>query len=309
MVISIVIPMYNAEKYLKRCLDSVLVALKDTKGEIILVDDCSRDKTLGIAKAYQKKHGETIRVLQSEAHGASGARNMGARFAKGKYLWFIDADDYIREDSVSKLVEEAEKTGADIVMMGAKRVGWDENKSSPLSAVRKDEPNYKSRFVRYGIGPWQLLLRREWWVKHDLKFAEGIIHEDMELMSSLILFTDKFSSVDELLYYYCNNPNSILHKTKWDEKYFDIFPALEGLYGKFEKAGAVSKYHDELEWFFIWNLLIDSAADFKKFPEGRPGLARSRKMLKKYFPGWRKNRFLRGKPLKFQMRVRMNYWA
>ena len=73
------------------------------------------------------------------------------------------------------------------------------------------------------------------------------------------------------------------------------------------KNGAEKTYHDELEWFFIWNLLIDSAKDFDKFPEGKPGFQRSREMMKKYFPKWRKNRFLKQKPLKFRMRVKLNY--
>ena len=83
---------------------------------------------------------------------------------------------------------------------------------------------------------------------------------------------------------------------------------LKSFYKKFEEAGAETLYHDELEWFFIWNLLIDSAKDFGKFAEGKPGFKRSREMLKKYFPGWRRNKFLRQKPLKLQLLVRLNYY-
>jgi hypothetical protein len=110
------------------------------------------------------------------------------------------------------------------------------------------------------------------------------------------------------LYFYRQTPNSVLHRSSWSEHAYDIFPALEGLYGRFKAVQAQKQYHDELEWFFIWNLLIDSAKDFAAFPEGRPGFARSRAMLKKYFPNWRKNRFLREKPLKLRIRVRLNYY-
>ena len=135
-----------------------------------------------------------------------------------------------------------------------------------------------------------------------------MIHEDMEMISALILYTDKYASFNEPLYYYYQNDESVLHKSKWDKHAFDIFPALDGLYQRFENVGMAEKYHDELEWFFIWNLLIDSAKDFGKFPEGKPGFARSREMLKKYFPAWRKNRFLKVKPLKLRIRVRINYY-
>lgn len=194
-----------------------------------------------------------------------------------------------------------------MVMLGAKRMGRD-GEISYLSAVEAGRTDTKSRFVRYGMGPWQVVIRREWWDKHGFEFKEGMIQEDMELMSALILYTDKFASVDEPLYFYCNNPESVLHKSKFSPKIFDIFPALEGLCVRFKEAGAEKKYHDELEWFFIWNLLIDSAKDFAAFSEGRPGFARSRQMLRDYFPAWRKNRFLREKPLKLRLLVRLNYY-
>ena len=247
-----------------------------------------------------------ISVLHCNTPGASAVRNFGAKRARGDYLWFIDADDTITPDAITKLVRVAEETKADIVMMGANRIYVDGH-SDYLSAVEASDPDYQSRFVRYGAGPWQFLFRTSWWKEHDFRFREGMIHEDMEMISSLILFTDKFASVDEPLYFYYQNVDSVLHKCCWDEHAFDIFPALEGLYKRFEKMGMAEKYHDELEWFFIWNLLIDSAKDFAKFPEGKPGFARSREMLTKYFPGWRKNRFLKQKPLRLKIRVGINY--
>lgn len=307
MIISIIIPVHNAEKYLARCLDSVIKSLGKIKGEIILIEDNSTDKTPEIIKSYRKKHLKLVRVLQSNKRGASAARNLGAKVAKGKYIWFIDADDYISEDAIAKLLAKAEKTSADLVMMRARRIAKD-GSISDLSAIDPDAPDYRSRFVRYGMGPWQILIRRKWWQENRFKFCEGIIHEDMELMSSLILYTDNFASLDEPLYFYCENPESVLHKKDFNPHIFDIFPALKGLYQKFVDTKADKKYHDELEWFFIWNLLIDSAKDFNKFPEGKPGFGRSREMLKKYFPNWRRNRFLQQKPSKLKLRVRLNYY-
>ena len=130
----------------------------------------------------------------------------------------------------------------------------------------------------------------------------------MELMSALILHTDSYFCVDEPLYNYHQNPESVLHKSRWDPHYLDIFPALKGLYRRFAQSNAAEKYHDELEWFFIWNLLIDSAKDFTKFPEGRIGFQKTREFLKDYFPNWQRNRFLKQKPLKLRLRVRLNYY-
>ncbi|MBP5647811.1 glycosyltransferase family 2 protein [Candidatus Saccharibacteria bacterium] len=304
--ISIIIPVYNAQKYLERCVDSILEALGKNRGEILLVDNDSKDDSLLISQKLAKKYPKIISILQCHIKGAAAARNYGVKKAKGEYVWFIDADDYIAKTTISKLIEKADSEKADMVMMGAERLYSDHR--DYLSPVSPNEKNYKSRFVRYGMGPWQVLIRKKWWEECNFSFKEGIIHEDMELMSSLILFTDKFACIDEPLYFYCQNTDSVLHKRKFTPHIFDIFPALEGLYERFEKAKMVKQYQKELEWFFIWNLLIDSAKDFAQFPEGRTGFARSRKMLREYFPDWRKNQFLKQKPLKLKIRVRLNYY-
>ena len=307
MKISIIIPVYNAEKYLERCVDSVLTSLGKISGEILLVDNGSSDNSLVLTKRLEKKYPRIISILRCKTKGAAAARNYGFKKSQGKYIWFIDADDYIASDAINKLLKSAEDNNGDMVMMGAERIYSDGHKDY-LSPVSPNEPNFKSRFVRYGMGPWQVLIKRKWWQKCGFSFKEGFIHEDMELMSSLILFTDQFACVDEPLYFYCQNINSVLHKRKFSKHIFDIFPALTGLYQRFEDARAEEKYHDELEWFFIWNLLIDSAKDFAQFPEGKIGFARSRKMLKTYFPDWRKNQFLKQKPLRLRIRVRLNYY-
>ncbi len=309
MLISIIIPVYNAKKYLKRCLDSVIISLKNAalKGEILLVDNGSTDGSLEILEDYAKNN-LCIRVLKCNSPGAAAARNYGVRFATGKYIWFIDADDTIFPDAISKLVKEAETKKADMVMLGVKRI-YENDKSNYLSAVTPEEKDFKSRFVRYGMGPTQVLVRRAWWAKNNFAFHEGMIHEDMELMGALILDANNYAAIDEPLYCYYQNPDSVLHKSSWDSHYFDIFPVLSSLYKRFENKKATKKYHDELEWFFIWNLLIDSAKDFKKFPEGKSGLTRSRKMMREYFPHWRNNKFLKQKPLKLRLRVVLNYWG
>ena len=309
MDISIIVPVYNAEKYLDKCLQSILQALDnfDGRGEILLIDNNSTDKSDILMRRYQKKYPETVFLYKQKLPGAAATRNYGVLKATGKYIWFVDADDTISSDAVEKLVDRAKEASADLVMMGAKRI-FPDGHTNFLSAICPDANDYKSKFVRYGAGPWQFIIRRTWWNKNNFKFREGIIHEDMELMSALILYTDKFTCLDEPLYNYFQNPESVLHKTSWDPHYFDIFSALAGLYARFDEKGAVPNYYSELEWFFIWNLLIDSAKDFSKFKEGRSGFERSREMLKQYFPNWRKNKFLREKPWRLRARVMLNYY-
>ena len=162
MKISIIIPVYNADKYLRKCLDSVLLALDGISGEVLLIDNNSIDNSLKIAKEYAKKYPKIVRVLQCHTPGAAAVRNDGASKSRGEYIWFIDADDYIADNAISKLLEKADITGADMVMMGAKRIARD-GSTSYLSAIEANKPDTKSKFVRYGMGPWQILIRRGWW--------------------------------------------------------------------------------------------------------------------------------------------------
>ena len=309
MLLSVIIPVFNAERYLSRCLESVFTAVvfSKVKAEVILADNGSTDNSLKIAKDFASKSPLRVNVLHCHTPGAAAVRNYGAARASGDYIWFVDADDTISKKSVKLLIDKALKSRADIVMMGATRIYSDE-RTDYLSAVDFGGADGKSRFVRYGAGPWQFIFRREWWISHGFTFREGIIHEDMEIVSSLILCTDRLASVDKPLYNYYQNEGSVLHKLEWDPHYLDIFPALSGLYARFEKMDATVSYHDELEWFFIWNLLIDSAADFSKFHEGKVGFKKSREMLAEYFPDWRKNRFLKEKPLKLKIKIRINYY-
>lgn len=309
MDISVIIPVYNAEKYLERCVNSVVAALKNFKGksEILLTDNKSSDKSPEIIQKLAKKYPKLIRTFVCDTPGAGAVRNFAVLKAKGEYFWFVDADDTVTEDSVAKLMKEARESDADFVMLGLNKL-FPDGHIDFVPAFSPKEPDFSSRFIRSELGPVEVFVRRKWYLKHGFKFLEGVIHEDMDLMPALMLHTDKISFINEPLYVYYQNPDSVLHKLEWTEHYFDIFPALESLYHRFDEADAVEKYHDELEWFFVWNLLMDSAEYYTRFPEGRSGLKRSREMLKKYFPRWYRNKFFKNCNLKTKLKIITNYF-
>jgi len=305
MKISAIIPVYNAEKYVGECLDS-LVQQKLTKGdelEIIAIDNLSTDQSVEIVGRYKK-----VRLLSCSEPGASAVRNFGIKQATGDFVWVVDADDYVAPGAVAKLIDVA-KTNVDLVSFTAERFYEGSEQKNYLTCIKTDEEGWKSRFVRYGLAPWSLLIRRDFFIKNKLYFHEGIIHEDMGIMSAYILYTDKVGYVDDILYYYRQHDNSVLHQTEWNPHCFDIFVALEDLAKRFEKEGMFETYHDDLEWFFVWNLLIDSADDFWEFKEGRSGLRRSREMLKKYFPEWKRNRYFKARGVRTRMKILRNYWG
>ena len=307
MDISIIVPVYNSQKYLNRCIDSVIKTLRFSRktGEILLIDNNSTDDSMKILEKYAHKYPKVITVLSCKTQGAAATRNYGVSQARGKYIWFIDADDSVAEESVRELVDQAEQEKADLTMLGLSRV-YTDGHSEYIPPIMPDDPNYKSKFIRSELGQVQVLIKRSWWNQNKFRFKEGIIHEDMELLPSIILYTDKYTAINKLFYYYYQNDDSVLHKTKWDPHYYDIYVALESLYQRFDKADATDTYHDELEWFTIWNLLVDSAKFFAKFKEGRAGFKKTRQFLKNHYPNWRKNRFLNQKKISWKFRLWLN---
>ena len=308
MKLSFILPIYNVEKYLSECLNSILNQknVSSSDYEIILIENNSTDRSPLIAKTYQKNHPE-IKLFHCKTPGASAARNFGIKKAKGDFIWFIDSDDYISNDALINIFKTIDLKNPDLVSFNTER--FDENnQKTVLSHIDSTKPDWKNRFIRYGLGPWSLIIRRDWFLKNNLFFHEGIIHEDMAIMSSYILYTDKLSSINKTLYHYRQHNDSVLHQNSWNKNRFDIFPALTDLYNSFKNSPDFEIYKADLEWFTIWNLLIDSARDFSKFKQGRPGFARSRKFLKNYFPNWYKNQYLKKMSIFIKLRILFNFY-
>lgn len=302
--LSVVIPVYNVREYLGECLDSILG--QDYRDfEVILVDNNSTDGSYELCERYAREHPGVVKVYCSDKWGAAAVRNFGVLKACGEYLWFIDSDDYIEQGAMRKLVSAAEESGADAVVMAVRRV-YEDGHEDVLTAIDTTQENWRRRYVMYGLAPFQNLYRRDFWTRH-FEFPEGMIHEDMAILSAAVLWTDKIAFVDEPIYNYRQRQNSVLHQEGWNPHSLDIFKALGILYGKFKAAGKLEEYRDELEYFFIWNLLIDSAKDFYGHPEGKAGQEQSRAMLKKFFPRWWRNVYLGRKPLKFRLNCYRGY--
>ena len=130
-VLSIIIPVYNVEKYIYECLDSIIYqknCINDC--EIILVNDGSTDSSGDICKKYAKKY-KNIKYLSKKNGGLSDARNFGIENASGNYIWFIDSDDYIQKDCISKIVKAIKEKKTDVIVCQSKIVDDNNNKLEP----------------------------------------------------------------------------------------------------------------------------------------------------------------------------------
>lgn len=195
MKFTIVIPVYNVEKYLKECLDSA-VNQNFSDFEIIAVNDGSTDNSLNILKQYEKKY-ENFKVIDQINQGLSGARNTGLKAAKGKYIYFLDSDDYISLETLRTSYEKCEKYNLDILTFDAQCFLDidDENKIENMDIVSKENYDRKSvleskvlegqDFYNYIIKSnaykqpiWLYVYRTEFLIENKLYFYHGLIHED-----------------------------------------------------------------------------------------------------------------------------------
>lgn len=228
--VSVIVPVYQVEQYLRQCLDSIL---KQTflDMEIILVDDGSKDSSGKICDEYALKDNR-VRVIHTTNIRAAGARNIGLDNVTGNYFMFVDSDDYISELMVEKLYEKAQETDSDIVCCNF-RYFWEENKEkdyctkfreetmsgSEIFYVRKNERNYG-----YWTVVWNKLYKTETLGK--LRFQTGKYFEDEFFANDLYRIDLKVSTVSDCLYDYRQHDNSTMQK-KSALKYFDLIEAYQ----------------------------------------------------------------------------------
>lgn len=292
VLLSVVIPVYNTEKYLKACLDSVL---RQTCGdvEIIVIDDGSTDGSSDILSQYEKRHAPKIRTVHQENKGIGAVRNRGLTEACGKYIAFIDSDDCIDAEYCEALCRKAEEDDLDIAVCDYYEV----NERTGEKAYRKipqfeitnlcEEP---SLLFHINTSPWNKIYRTDMLRENQIFFPENVKYEDVGFTLKAVACAAKIGKVDLPLVHYLIREGS---ETKvMDRKVYDIFSVLEDIRQFFE-AGQMSKALGEyLEWFCINRLMVyniqqryqENAEDADRFIE------ESFAYLERHFPQWRKNR-------------------
>ena len=210
-LVSVVVPVYQAESYLSRCLDSILTQTF-TDFEVILVDDGSKDNSGEICDEYAAKDNR-FRVIHQENHGVSVARQVGLDAAIGDYVIHADPDDRVEPDWLSCLYDEAIASGADMIICDYEKVLQDKRIycSQKPSALTSDGVLQDMLYFRTWGVCWNKLIRRACFQKYDVKFHPDMnIWEDLYVTSSLLLHDMKISYVPRALYHYdmYSNPDS-----------------------------------------------------------------------------------------------------
>jgi glycosyltransferase involved in cell wall biosynthesis len=257
--ISVIIPVYNAEKYLPACVGS-LMHQGDLCIEIILVNDGSTDQSGAIADEYAEKD-KRIRVIHRENGGASAARNTGLDAATGEYIVFLDSDDWIKKDSLPALYHEAIKHQADVVMGNMWFCHQDGNPDRPFKQISGELANItlsgKEGFTRlvktrfYLPMPCKYICHRKYLQKIHARFEEGIMLED-ELWSPVILYHAPQIVISDIeVYYYRQHEESVMHTTNLFRQLDSLFRVTDRLI-EFADRFDFSEENKELKsWWYV----------------------------------------------------------
>ena len=295
-LVSIIIPIYNAEKYLNKCLDSVCNQTYSNL-EIILIDDGSNDRSLFFCKEREKID-HRIRVISKQNEGQGKARNIGLEMMTGEYALFVDSDDYINLDMVRYLLEVAENYGADMVQClyeeveETQKIDYTRRIEYQNKKIRVENRNHRGLLCYYtaDIIPVNKLIHKSLLVEN--RFPEGVFYEDKHLMFRLRHQAKKIVYVDEPLYYYVQSSNSTM-RNKLDEKRIkSSFIVADDLLTFCEKNQLREDYDSELSGYYRKLLSIYFQTyqnnEFEAFN------MKALEEIKKYLPELKKNKYITG---------------
>lgn len=217
---SIVVPIYNSAKYLPDCLDSIL-SQSNKNFEIICLDDYSKDNSHEIMREYAKCDNRIKNFFSEENHGAAYTRNLGLLKSKGKFVWFVDADDIVKPNALTTLSNIMQQDNLDLICFDAEVI-FEDDSVTQHGAIQKRKKNYPGIlsgidfFVEtienddytclVGCQFW----RREFLLSHNIKFPTGIMHEDVLFSFEAILNVDKLKCLSQEFYIYRRHNDSVV---------------------------------------------------------------------------------------------------
>lgn len=264
---SFIVPVYNTEKYLKKCLDSLInQTYKDF--EIIVVNDGSTDKSSSIISKYQKKY-KNIIVIDKENEGLSMARNRGVQKSSGKYIIFVDSDDYVS----NKLLEEVDKKIDDNDILRFQIATEDEeytkineyHEEGFESMCGYDAFKYLSSY--HFVEPaWCYVIRKNYYIENKFSFKKGVYHEDFGLIPYVIYKARKVKSIDFIGYYYIQRNGSIMNNNDYKKTVKKAFDMIEQYKTMRLFAKNINRKNNLDDYFlsYISNSVIVKARELKK---------------------------------------------
>ncbi len=313
--VSVIVPVYNVEDYLEKCLDSIMnQTLKDI--EIIIVNDGSPDNSQVIIDEYKKKDKRIVSIVK-ENGGVGSARNLGLKKASGEYIAYIDSDDWIELDMLEKMYDRAKKTDSDIIICGYKNIYPSRVEDTLINdkIIMSTESRKNSRLFN-PIGTWCKLYKRKFLLESDVLFTtDKVWYEDLSYTVKLLALTDKIDYVNLPLYNYLIRENSIMNSSKI-LKNLDLLISFNDIIDFFVGKSLYNKFYSELEFLAIEHILIYGVTRVCRIDGDKNTKAEVIKQFKNYinnkFPNYKKNKYLknlsRNRKIIYNLSITKQYW-
>lgn len=279
---SIIVPVFNVEKYLEQCLNS-LISQDYNNYEIIVIDDGSTDNSSKIINEYTKKYPKLIKNYYKENGGLSSARNYGIKKSNKDYLLFVDSDDYISKDTLKILNQQIIETKSEIIVFNY--IAINATNSFKINSFNRKIKDIDRRFLVSFPSACNKVFKRS--LFNEIQFEEGIYYEDLATIPRLIKQTNKITFIEDYLYYYFVRDNSITNKEKYNKKMDDIFYVVDLLKKELE-----INYKEEIEYIYIEHLLRNAGIRFINYQK-YDKINNIINIIKKDFPEWKNNNYFK----------------
>lgn len=287
--VSVIVPVYNVEKYIEKCLNTLVnQTLKDI--EIIVVNDGSKDNSEKIINEFLEKYPEKIVYLKKENGGLSDARNFGIPYANGEYVAFVDSDDYVETFMYEEMYEIAKKENSDMVECD---FIWEYPNKSRID-IGEIYNNKKEMAQKVRVVAWNKLIKKSILDKTKIEFPKGYRYEDLEFTYKLIPYIEKVSFLKKPCVHYIQRDNSISNTQ--NERTKEIFDILDHIIDYYKEKGIFEEYKTELEYTYTRIILCSSLLRMCKIKDKdvkKRLLNLTWENLNSKFPKWKKNEILK----------------
>lgn len=286
--VSIIVPIYNVENYLEKCLDSLTgQSLNDI--EILAVNDGSTDGSLKILENYASKDSRIV-VLDKENGGLSDARNYAFPYIHGEYVGFIDSDDYVDPKMYEVMYSRAIETSSDIVECNLHHT-YDDYEDTEIGRHIHD----KKELIMNGRSVvWNKIYKTSWLLETGVRFPKGLIYEDVNFYCKIVPFLNKIEYVEEPFVHYVQRGTSINNFQTL--KTMQIFDILDDIHKFYEEKGFMDEYEEALEFLYTRILLCSSLSRMSRIKDPsdrKKAISSNWNKLVSTFPNWRKGRYLK----------------
>lgn len=292
--ISVIVPVYNVEAYVEKCLRSVLgQTFQDF--EIVAVDDGATDKSGEICERLAREDAR-IRVVHQENQGLGGARNTGIREARGQWLLFPDSDDWLEPEALERAYNAAQKHDADMAVFAFQTV---DGQGRVLGAFRESLPfdtplvPKERRDVLFAAPcAWNKLYKAELFRETGVLYPPRVWYEDVRTTPKLMAACRRVVFLDYVGYNYLQRAGSIMSSIDL-ERNVEIVEAFEDLLGYFREQGLFEPYREELCFLTLFHVYLTASVRVARLDKKSPLLGRFRGYVEEAFPGFRKSRYIR----------------